>query len=73
MACIISQLCCCCNVGEYIVLYQKQRESLKKKSEQKDRFITQLIGEKETLQVSVLSCGLCAYVCVRVACVHMCV
>ena len=41
----------CYTVGEYIILYHKQRESLKKKSEQKDHFITQLIGEKETLQV----------------------
>jgi len=38
-------------LGEYIVLYQTQRESLKKKFEQKDNFITQLIQDKETLQV----------------------
>ncbi|XP_065918604.1 golgin subfamily A member 2-like isoform X2 [Dysidea avara] len=37
-------------IGEYIVLYQTQRESLKKKFDQKDRFITQLIQDKETLQ-----------------------
>ena len=40
-----------CILGEYIVLYQTQRESLKKKFEQKDNFITQLIQDKETLQV----------------------
>jgi len=38
-------------LGEYIVLYQTQRESLKKKFEQKDNFISQLIQDKETLQV----------------------
>lgn len=37
---------------------------MKKKFEQKDHFITQLIGEKETLQVHVCVC-VHAYVCVR--------
>ena len=54
------------SVGEYIILYQQQRESLKKKFEQKDCFITQLIGEKETLQVClqmILYCHYCTGLC----------
>ena len=38
-------------IGEYVALYQTQREALKIKFGEKDRLIQQLIQEKAVLQV----------------------
>ena len=38
-------------IGEYVTLYQTQREALKIKFGEKDRLIQQLIQEKAVLQV----------------------
>ena len=37
--------------GEYIALYQSQREALRAKFKEKDSFIQRLISEKEAVQV----------------------
>ena len=42
-------MCVC--AGEYITLYQTQREALRAKFKEKDDFIQQLISEKQALQV----------------------
>lgn len=39
------------NLGDYIRLYQEQREQLQKRYEDKDLLIEQVIREKEELQV----------------------
>lgn len=39
-------------IGEYITLYQTQREALKAKFLEKDRLIQQLLQEKALLEVS---------------------
>lgn len=38
-------------LGEYIMLYQRQREALREKFKEKDNFIHQLISEKASIQV----------------------
>ena len=47
-------------LGEYISLYQTQRESLKVKFMEKDLFIEQLTNEKAAIQVS---CSVTSVVC----------
>lgn len=39
-------------IGEYVTLYQTQREALKAKFLEKDRLIQQLLQEKALLEVS---------------------
>ena len=39
-------------IGEYIALYQIQREALREKFIEKDHFIQQLIADKTAMQVS---------------------
>ena len=41
----------CCTAGEYVMLYQAQREALRAKFKEKDNFIQQLVSEKEAVQV----------------------
>ena len=41
----------CCTAGEYVMLYQAQREALRAKFKEKDIFIQQLVSEKEAVQV----------------------
>lgn len=38
--------------GEYVTLYQNQREALRAKSREKDHFIQQLMAEKDVVQVT---------------------
>ncbi len=39
-------------IGEYVALYQTQREALREKFLEKDQFIQGLMAEKEAMQVS---------------------
>ncbi len=39
-------------IGEYVALYQMQREALRAKFLEKDQFIQQLTAEREAMQVS---------------------
>jgi len=43
----------CCLVGDYIALYQTQREALKTKFQEKDDFIQRLMAEKAAMQANV--------------------
>lgn len=42
------------SVGDYIHLYQQQREQLQKRYQEKDEIIQQLTAERENLQVRFL-------------------
>lgn len=45
-------------IGEYVALYQTQREALRAKFIEKDEFIQQLMRDKAAMQVSV-NCNSC--------------
>ena len=42
-------------LGDYILLYQQQREQLQKRYQEKDELIRQLTQDRESLQVNISS------------------